>query len=142
MGKQHIEHCQDLLNLCCQWWQESTPTQTGEFNYYIPFYVKVYKQEITDIVVRNYAKLKKDKAVENIYTNILSCTNIDQKFLDRNFERAAQAEADGEFTLVDNQNFLSLVNILNNVQNQDSGVMKNHERNQYKQVLRDLTREI
>lgn len=54
----------------------------------------------------------------------------------------AKAEAQGEFSLVDNQNFLGLVNILNNIQNQEAGTMKNHERNQYKQVLRDLTREI
>ena len=51
MGQQHIEHSQDLLNLCCQWWQESGPTQEGEFTYFIPFYVKIYKQEITNIIL-------------------------------------------------------------------------------------------
>lgn len=49
--QQNVEHCQDLLNLCCQWWQESRPAPAGEFNYYIPFYVKIYKQEITNIIL-------------------------------------------------------------------------------------------
>ena len=46
-----------------------------------------------------------------------------------------------EFTLMDNDKFLTLVNILNNASN-PQGTMNSRERGQYNEVLRELTSDI
>lgn len=124
LGKQHIEHCQDLLNLCCQWWHDicEESNHSNNFSFYIPFYVKIYKQDIAEIILNNYTKAKKEHQIENIYENILTCKKLDQKFLDDNFGRMQTTQGADEFSLMNNDNFLTLVNILKNASN-PQGIM-------------------
>ena len=96
---EHIQHNQDLLNQCATF-----HTKVGG---YVPFLIKIYCNELTDIIL----DYQQNPPVD-LYDQILGTKKITHKSLEATFDPKTNQAAEGSFTLVGNPDFLHMLNML------------------------------
>jgi hypothetical protein len=96
---EHIQHNQDLLNQCA--------TFHAKAGGYVPFLIKIYCNELADIIV----DYQQNPPVD-LYEQILGTKKITHKSLEATFEAKTNQAAEGSFTLVGNPDFLHMLNML------------------------------
>lgn len=74
---------------------------------YVPFLIKIYCNELTDIIL----DYQQNPPVD-LYEQILGTKNITHQSLEGTFEQKPNQAAEGSFTLVGNPDFLQMLNVL------------------------------